>query len=84
MEEIFENINEGDEYTGVVEKIYPTGAVIRLDNGLTAFALTRQNSDNVHTATHHIYKIGASVKGYISKVDREAFNLNIITQKNKD
>ena len=63
LDEIFKQINLGDEHSGVVERIYPSGAMIKLDNGLTAFAITRENSENVNTATHHIYKLGATVSG---------------------
>ena len=84
LDEIFDQINLGEEHNGVVEKIFPSGAIIKLDNGLTAFALTRENSESVNTATHHIYKLGASVNGYISNIDRENHKLNIITLKKKD
>ena len=81
---VFKQINLGDEVIGVVEKIYPSGAMIKLENGLTAFALTRENSENVNTATHHIYKLGAEVSGYISNIDYENHKLNIITLKKKE
>ena len=84
LDAIFAEINLGDEHTGVVERIYPSGAMIRLDNGLTAFALTRENSESVNTATHHIYKLGATVSGYISSIDSENHKLNIITLKKKE
>lgn len=84
LDEIFKQINLGDEHTGVVERIYPSGAMIKLDNGLTAFALTRENSENINTATHHIYKLGASVSGYISNIDYENHKLNIVTLKKKE
>ena len=51
---------------------------------LTAFALTRENSENINTATHHIYKLGASVSGYISDIDYENHKLNIVTLKKKE
>ncbi len=84
LDEIFKQINLGDEHTGIVERIYPSGAMIKLDNGLTAFALTRENSENINTATHHIYKLGASVSGYISNIDYENHKLNIVTLKKKE
>ena len=84
LDAIFDGINLGDEHTGVVERIYPSGAMIRLENGLTAFALTRENSENVNTATHHIYKLGATVSGYISNINTEDHKLNIITLKKKE
>lgn len=84
LDAVFAEIKLGDEHSGVVEKIFPSGAMIRLDNGLTAFALTRENSENVNTATHHIYKLGATVSGYISSIDIENHKLNIITLKKKE
>ena len=84
LDEIFKQINLGDEHTGTVERIYPSGAMIKLDNGLTAFALTRENSESVNTATHHIYKLGATVNGYISNIDYDNHKLNIITLKKKE
>jgi len=84
LDAIFDQINLGDEHTGTVERIYPSGAMIKLDNGLTAFAITRENSENINTATHHIYKLGATVNGYISNIDKENHKLNIITLKKKD
>ena len=84
LDSVFAYINVGDEHSGTVEKIFPSGAIIRLDNGLTAFALTRENSESVNTATHHIYKIGATVSGYISNVDTENHKLNIVTLKKKE
>ena len=84
LDEIFDQINLGDEYDGTVERIFPSGALIKLDNGLSAFALTRENSENVNTATHHIYKLGARVNGYISSIDKENHKLNIITLKKKE
>ncbi len=84
LDEVFRQIKLGDGYNGVVEKIYPSGALIKLDNGLTAFALTKENSENINTATHHIYKLGDKVNGYISNIDLENYKLNIITLKKKD
>lgn len=84
LDKIFDQINLGDEHKGVVEKIFPSGAMIKLENGLTAFAITRENSENINTATHHIYKLGATVDGYISNIDRENHKLNIITLKKKE
>lgn len=84
LDEIFKTIKLGDEVQGVVEKIYPSGAVIRLENGLSAFAITRENSESVNTATHYIYKLGATVSGYISNIDEESHKLNIITLKKKE
>ena len=83
LDAVFDEVKLGDEVSGVVEKIFPTGALIRLDNGLTAFALTQENSERVNTATHYIYKLGATVTGYISNKDLERKKLNIITKKKK-
>jgi len=84
FEELFNSISLGDEVTGVVEKIFPTGAMIKLENGLSAFALTQENSERVNTATHHIYKLGQTVTGYISNKDEIRQKLNIITMKKKE
>ena len=81
--DLFNSIQIGDEVSGVVEKIFPSGALIKLENGLTAFALTQENSERVNTATHHIYKLGMNVNGYISAKDEERNKLNIITKKKK-
>lgn len=84
LDEIFKTIKLGDEVSGKVEKIYPSGAVVRLENGLSAFAITRENSENVNTATHYIYKLGTTVSGYISNIDEENHKLNIITLRKKE
>ena len=78
-DKLFNELNLGDEIEGEVVKILPVGAVIRLDNGLTAFAITRENSDRANVATHHIYKLNSRVKGYISFKDIEKHKINIIT-----
>lgn len=84
MDKIFKNLNLGDELEGEVVKILPVGAVIKLDNGLTAMAITKDNSDRANVATHHIYKLNTRVKGYISYKDDERHKLNIITQIKKE
>ena len=84
FDKLYNQINLGDEVEGEVVKILPVGAVIKLDNGLTAFAITKENSDRANVATHHIYKLGARVKGYISYKDTEKRKLNIITNVKKD
>jgi len=81
MDKIFNSINVGDEVEGQVIKILPAGAVIKLSNGLTAFAVTKENADRTQVATHHIYKLHAQVKGYISYKNEENHKLNIITNK---
>ena len=84
MEKIYNSINVGDEVEGVVTKILQIGAVITLDNGLTALAITKDNSDRANVATHHIYKLGSRVKGYISHKNTEKRKLNIITNIKKE
>lgn len=84
MDEIFETVKIGDVFDGVVIKILPAGAVIKLDNGLTAFAVTRENSDRASVATHHIYKLNSRVKGYISNINHQAKKLNIITNDKRE
>ena len=41
-DELFNSIQIGDEVEGEVVKILPVGAVIRLDNGLSALAITKR------------------------------------------
>ena len=83
-QKLFNSINLGDTVTGEVVKILPVGAVIQLENGLTALAITKENSDRANVATHHIYKLGATVTGYISYIDSERQKLNIITKVAKE
>ena len=84
IEKLFNSIILGDEVEGEVIKILQVGAVIKLDNGLTALAITKENSDRANVATHHIYKLGARVKGYISYKNDEKQKLNIITNIKKE
>lgn len=83
-EKIFNSLNLGDEVEGEVIKILPIGAVIKLDNGLNSIAITKDNSDRANVATHHIYKLGARVKGYVSHKDYERHKINIITNVKKE
>ena len=84
IENLFNSINLGDEVEGEVVKILQVGAVVKLDNGLTALAITKENSDRANVATHHLYKLGARVKGYISYKNEEKHKLNIITNIKKE
>ena len=84
LDKLYNEVNLGDEVEGVVTKILQIGAVITLDNGLTALAITKDNSDRANVATHHIYKLGSSVKGYISHKNTEKRKLNIITNIKKE
>lgn len=84
LDEVFNSLKLEDEVEGTVEKILPVGAVIKLNNGLTAMAITKENSDRANVATHHIYKLGARVKGYISNINQEKRKLNIITMAKKE
>ncbi len=84
IDEIFNNLNIGDEVEGVVAKILPIGAIINLDNGLRAMAITKENTDKSNVATHYIYKLGTRVKGNISLIDKESHKLNIITNKKSE
>jgi len=84
MDKIYNELNIGDEVEGEVVKILPVGAVIRLDCGVTALAITKENSDRANVATHHIYKLNSRVKGEISYINRETRKINIITNKKKD
>ena len=83
-EKLFNSINLGDEVEGEVIKILPVGAVIKLDNGLTALAITKENSDRANVATHHLYKLNTRVVGYISHKNSEKQKLNIITNVKKE
>ena len=84
QEKLFDSVNLGDEVEGEVVKILPSGALIKLDNGLTAMAITKENTDRANVATHHIYKLHSRIKGYISHKNDETHKLNIITNKNKE
>lgn len=79
LDTMFKGINLGDEVEGTVSKILPVGAVIKLDNGLTALAITKENSDRANVSTHHLYKLNSRVKGFISYKDDERHKLNMIT-----
>lgn len=83
-DKLFNEINVGDEVEGEVVKILPVGAVIRLDNGLSALAITKENSDKANVATHHLYKLNSRVKGQISYKNSEKYKLNIITNIKKE
>ena len=83
-DELFNSINIGDVVEGEVVKILPVGAVIRLDNGLSALAITKENSDRANVATHHLYKLNSRVKGEISYKNVESHKLNIITNIKKE
>lgn len=81
FDEKFEQLNLGDEVEGEVVKILPVGAVIKLDNGLSALAVTKENSDRANVATHHLYKLNTRVKGYLSYINKETHKLNIMTNR---
>lgn len=83
-DEAFNTLNLGDEVEGVVVKILPVGAVIKLDNGFTAMAITKDNSDRANVATHHLYKLNSRVKGYISHLNHEKRKINIITNRKQE
>ena len=84
MHAIFDSINLGDIVEGEVIKILPIGAVIKLDNGLNAMAITKDNSDRANVATHYIYKLNSRVRGYVSHKDDERKKINIITNMKND
>ena len=79
LDELFNSLSVGDMVEGEVIKILPVGAIIKLDNGLNALAVTKENSDRANVATHHIYKLNARVKGCLSYINKETHKLNIIT-----
>lgn len=80
-DQAFNELKIGDEVEGVVVKILPVGAVIKLDNGFTAMAVTKDNTDKSNVATHYLYKLNSRVKGYISHLNAERHKINIITNK---
>ena len=81
---LFDALKVGDIVEGEVVKILPVGAVIKLDNGLTAMALTRENSDRANVATHYIYKLHSRVKGVISNLNKTRQKINIVTKTKKE
>ena len=83
IDKIYQELNIGDIVEGEVVKILPVGAVIRLDSGITALAITKENSDRANVATHHIYKLKSRVKGEISYINKETKKINILTNKKK-
>ncbi len=84
VDEIYDKLTVGDMVEGQVVKILPVGAVIKLDNGLTALAVTKENSDRANVATHHLYKLNSRVKGEICYIDKENHKINILTNKKAD
>lgn len=84
IDEIFNSLHLGDAVCGEVVKILPVGAVVKLENGLTALAITKENSDRANVATHHLYKLHSKVNGQISYLNNENHKINIITNKKKD
>lgn len=81
---LFNEMNVDDIVEGEVVKILPVGAVIKLDNGFTALAVTRDNSDRANVATHYLYKLHSRVKGRISYINRETHKINLITHEKRD
>ncbi len=84
LDEVFETLHLGDEVEGTVVKILPVGAVIKLDNGLSAMAITKENSDRANVATHHLYKLNSRIKGEISYLNKKFHKINLSTHKKKD
>ncbi len=80
----FNELKLDDVVEGEVAKILPAGAVIKLDNGFSAMALIRDNSDRANVATHHIYKLKSRVKGRISYINYDSHKINLITHEKKD
>lgn len=84
LDEVYKSLSLGQVVEGEVVKILPVGAVIKLDNGLTAMAITKDNSDRANVVTHNLYKFKSRVKGEISYIDVERHKINLITNKKKD
>lgn len=84
IDEQFNELAVGDKVEGVVVKILPAGAVIKLDNGLSAFAVTKENSDRANVATHYLYKLNSRIQGEISYINKQTHKINLITHKKQD
>ncbi len=82
--EIYNSLHVGDIVSGEVIKILQSGAVIKLENGLNAFAYTRDNSEKSNVQTHHIFKLNAIMKFEISFIDIEKEKINLIIFKQKN
>ncbi len=80
----YDELKVGDTVEGVVSKITQAGAVITLDNGLNAFAVTKENSDRANVATHYLYKLNSRIKGEISYINKSTHKINLITHKKQD
>ena len=84
LDKFYKELNLGDIVEGEVVKILSVGAVIKLDNGATAMAITKENSDRANVATHHLYKLNSRVRGVISYLDKDAHKINIQTSLKRD
>lgn len=81
MIEIISHMKPGDSVTGEVIKLYPSGALIRLTNGATAFAFTKDNTDKLNVPTHNIFHLKETVSGIIGSIDYETSRLSFIKTK---
>lgn len=84
LDEVFQTLKMGDIVEGEVVKILSVGAVVKLDNGASAMALTKDNTDRANVATHHLYKLNSRVRGVISYINYETHKINIQTSLKKD
>ncbi len=84
LDKIYDELNVGDEVEGQVVKIMPIGAIIKLDNGVSALAVTKDNSDKANVATHHLYKLNSRIKGVISYINKATHKINLQTNIKKE
>lgn len=84
LDNLYNSLNVGDEVEGQVVKIMPIGAIIKLDNGVCALAVTKDNSDKANVATHHLYKLNSRIKGIISYINKETHKINLQTNIKKE
>lgn len=84
LDEVFQTLKMGDIVEGEVVKLLSVGAVVKLDNGVSAMALTKDNTDRANVATHYLYKLNSRVRGVISYINYETHKINIQTSLKKD
>lgn len=74
-----EELKIGQRIMGKVVKVLPNGAVFELDNGLNAFAYTKDNTDRANVETHYLYKLGKSYETEISNINKLSKKITVIT-----
>lgn len=81
LDEKFNQLKIGDKFGGKVVKLYQYGALIKLNNGLSAFAVTKDNTEKSNVATHHIFKLNTDIEVIISQIDTDNKKINVILSK---